>query len=113
MLENTWYSVDDIFEKDTLLNIEEGKRYAVCVENCSSNDWVPIFAYYYKAGSEVDLVDPNDVVYNHKIKKDGFYVINECGKDRFTSIFRLEEARFFADIRLPQTKPDEIITIEK
>lgn len=93
--------------------LEENHRYLVCVENAGPkhSEWLMMTANWYNEGAELTLREPNGTAHYHRIKNSGFYVINDAGKDRFSSIFRLHGVSYWTDIKLPETDPEDILTI--
>lgn len=110
MADFTWHEIDDINN----LNIKENRQYLVCVENWNghSSEWHPVLAYWYIEGSELTLREDDNTPHRHKIRKTGFYVVNDCGKDRFDYIYSISGAKYYADIPIPESSPDDSITIE-
>ena len=104
-----WVYVDNIND----LHLEENKQYLVCVENWNghSSEWHPVLAYWYIEGSSLTLREEDNTPHNHYIKKTGFYVVNDCGRERFDYIYSLSGVMYYADIPLPDASPDDTLTI--
>ena len=105
-----WNLITDIHN----LALEENAPYLVCVENWNghSSEWHPMVAHWYLEGSDVTLREPDNTPHKHDIKKTGFYVIHDCGQDRFKHIYRIKDVRYYAEITYPNKTPDDFLTIE-
>ena len=99
---------------EEIKGLEGNHRYIVCVENPTpkGSEWHLIMAHWYEEGDELSLKEPNGNAHIHKIKKTGFYIVNDAGKDRFTSIYRVFGVRYWTEIKSPEINPEEILTIE-
>lgn len=104
-----WNLITDINN----LNIEEHTPYLILVENWNghSSEWHPMVAYWYLEGSDVTLREPDNTLHKHDIKKTGFYVIHDCGDDRFKRIYRIKNVKYYAEISYPNTSPDDFLEI--
>ena len=106
-----WHYIDN---DDKVEGLKENHRYLVCVENSTEekSEWIMITAYWYIKGAELRLWDPEGNPHNHMIKHTGFYVVQDVGRDRFDFIYQLHGVRYWTDIKLPDTNPEETLTIE-
>ena len=106
-----WKIVDDINN----LELEENKPYLICVENWNGNfsEWHPIIAYWYIEGSELTLREEDNTPHHHNIDKTGFYVVNDCGDDRYDKIYQINYVKYYTDIQMPNSNPDDMLDIEK
>lgn len=104
----SWNYITDI--KD--LNLEVNKQYLICLEswNGKSSEWHVAVAYWFEAGCQLTLRESDETPHYHKIKKTGFYAIHDCGRDRFGSIFGLMGVKYYAEITVPDSSPDDFIT---
>ena len=93
--------------------LKANHRYLVCVENVGPerSEWLMMTANWYNEGDELTLYEPNGTPHYNRIKSSGFYAINDTGNDRFSSIFQLCGVSYWTDIKLPETNPEDILTI--
>ena len=105
-----WNLITDINN----LQLEENVPYLICVENWNghSSEWHPMVAHWYLEGSDVTLREPDNTPHKHDIKKTGFYVIHDCGPDRFKHIYRIKDVKYYSEITYPDKTPDDFLTIE-
>ena len=93
--------------------VEENHRYIVCVENSTpvGSEWLMLMVYWYNEGAELRLREPDGTPHVHKIKNSGFYIVNDAGKDRYSSIYLIHGVRYWTEIKLPETNPEDILTV--
>lgn len=106
-----WIKIDDINK----LELTENTQFLVCVEKWNGNGfvWHNMVANWYKEGSELTLREDNNTPHYHKITNTGFYVIHDCGEDRYKRIYEISHPSYYSEISYPGVSPDFDITIEK
>ena len=105
-----WILIKDIFK----LKLKTNKQYLVCVENWNGHNavWHMAVALWYEEGDELILREPDNTPHKHNIKKTGFYVVHDCGEDRYRRIYRLSDVKYYIDVELPKGSPDDFLIIE-
>lgn len=107
-----WHYIDN---EEKFEGLEGNNRYIVCVEKATpiGSEWHMSMAHWYKEGDELAIYDDKGAPHCFRIDKTGFYIINEAGKNKCNSIYRLNGVRYWTEIKLPEIDPDEILTIEE
>lgn len=104
-----WHYVDN---EDKIEGLEGNHRYIVCVEASNNPEWHMVMAYWYEEGDELTIYEANGTPHYFKINESGFYIVNETGKGSYKSIFRIRGVRYWTDIKLPEVKTEDVLTIE-
>lgn len=105
-----WHLITDV----SMLELEENTPYLVCVEKWNGDDWVwhAVTAYWYLKDTEINLREMDGTPHTHAIKNTGFYIIHECGKDRYNTIYEIKFPQYYADIVYPESKPSDFLQIK-
>lgn len=96
--------------KDKVEGVEENHTYIVCVEQpaSSGSEWHMVMTKWFGKGAKLDIQDSDGTWHNFSVNRDGFYIIDEVS----IRVFRISGVRYWTEIKLPATNPEEILTIE-
>lgn len=107
-----WHYINN---EEKFEGLEGNNRYIVCVEKTTPKGsvWHMSMVYWYEEGDELTIYEDNGTPHYFKIDKAGFYIVNEAGKNKCNSLYRLCGVRYWTEIKLPETDPEDILTIEE
>ena len=107
-----WHYVNS---EEKVEGLEGNNRYIVCVEKATPKGsfWHMSMVYWYEEGDELTIYEANGTPHHFQIDKTGFYIVNEAGKNNCNLIYRLCGVRYWTEIKLPETDPEDILTIEE
>lgn len=101
-----WTAIDDALA----LRPIENAVCIVCMECPNETDWHLQIANWYLEGAELDIMDKDGKNHVFRIKKDGFYHVQETSA--MPRVYLMHGVKFWTVLPKPKVKPDDILTIE-
>ena len=107
----TWNDIADI---EASKKLKENHEYLACLDAGYHDicEWRLAIVNWYEEGSEITVYESDNTPHKFKIKKTGFYHVNNCNPKDGHVLFLIHGVKYWADIHLPENNPEDTLTIE-
>jgi hypothetical protein len=105
---------NDIADAEKMKELKENHEYLACLDagHDDVSEWRLAVVNWYTEGSVVTIYESDNTPHKFKIKKSGFYHVNNCNPKSGHIFYLLHGVKYWTDITLPEISPENTLTIE-